>query len=278
LRVKVEGVEKIVKRIRSGLIVAGLLTTATIANAQPIMGLYVGGGRGYNSINNFSLKSQPGGGGGMTGSRFKTDGGFAGARSVGWGFGNSFRTEVEGNYRSQTIGLSGPAGVTISGGRQSSYGVMVNELHDFNIGGSIYSYLGAGVGYQVSALRGSFNSSGPLDGSQPGFGVQGIAGITIQGGGRLRTENQFNHSVIIGLRHAFNSPTMTAAVAVNKTTAAPAPAAARTYLVFFDWDRAELAPRARQINGNAAQASSKVATTRIEVSGNADRTGAAAYH
>ena len=293
------------KHIRSGLLAAASLMAVGIANAQPVNGLYVGGGLGYNVMNNFSVTGQTGVGGPLTGSSFKTDGGFVGLGSVGWGFGNGFRAEIEGNYRSQTMGLNGPAGVTISGGRQSTYGVMVNALYDFDMGGNFYPYLGAGVGYEWSAMRGSFSSGGSLGGSQGGLGVQGIAGIAVPvgppglsltaeyrmltrpgsdtnnfnvpGGGTLRTGSQFNHSAMIGLRYAFNSPTMTPAVAAAPA-AAPAPAAARTYLVFFDWDRADLSPRARQIIGDAAQASTKIATTRIEVSGNADKTGTAAYN
>jgi outer membrane protein OmpA-like peptidoglycan-associated protein len=55
-------------------------------------------------------------------------------------------------------------------------------------------------------------------------------------------------------------------------------AVARTYLVFFDWDRADLTSRAREIVAAAAQASTHVQTTRIEVSGYTDLSGTAAYN
>ena len=57
-----------------------------------------------------------------------------------------------------------------------------------------------------------------------------------------------------------------------------APTVARTYLVFFDWDRADLTDRARQIIGEAADASRTVQTTRIEVQGHADRAGTPEYN
>jgi len=60
--------------------------------------------------------------------------------------------------------------------------------------------------------------------------------------------------------------------------AAPAPAPARTYLVFFDWDKSDLTARARQIISEAAQASTHVATTKIQVNGNADTSGTPAYN
>jgi outer membrane protein OmpA-like peptidoglycan-associated protein len=59
---------------------------------------------------------------------------------------------------------------------------------------------------------------------------------------------------------------------------APAVAPTRTYLVFFDWDRADLTDRARQIVAEAAQASPHVQTTRIEVNGYTDLSGTPAYN
>ena len=65
--------------------------------------------------------------------------------------------------------------------------------------------------------------------------------------------------------------------------AAPLPPApnrdvARTYLVFFDWDRADLTDRARQIIREAANATQQVQVTRIMVSGHTDTTGTARYN
>jgi len=53
---------------------------------------------------------------------------------------------------------------------------------------------------------------------------------------------------------------------------------ARTYLVFFDWDRADLTARARQIVAEAAQASTRVQSTRIEINGYTDLSGTARYN
>jgi MtrB/PioB family decaheme-associated outer membrane protein len=57
-----------------------------------------------------------------------------------------------------------------------------------------------------------------------------------------------------------------------------APAPARTYLVFFDWDKADLTDRARQIIADAAQASAHTETTKIEVDGHADLSGTPQYN
>jgi len=91
--------------------------------------------------------------------------------------------------------------------------------------------------------------------------------------GGTESEN-YNHSVMIGLRYAFNA----APPPPPPVTPAAAPAPARTYLVFFDWDRANLTDRARQIVAEAAQNSRVANVTRIEVSGHADRSGSPQYN
>ena len=60
--------------------------------------------------------------------------------------------------------------------------------------------------------------------------------------------------------------------------AVPAAAVARSYLVFFDWDKATLTDRARQIIREAADNSPRVQYTRIEVNGYTDTSGTAHYN
>ena len=64
------------------------------------------------------------------------------------------------------------------------------------------------------------------------------------------------------------------------SAAAPAPAMqpARSYLVFFDWDKATLTDRARQIVKDAADNSAHVKYTRIEVNGYTDTSGTPQYN
>jgi outer membrane protein OmpA-like peptidoglycan-associated protein len=87
----------------------------------------------------------------------------------------------------------------------------------------------------------------------------------------------FNNAVVIGLRYAFNvAPPAPPPAPVP--VAAPAPAPSRTYLVFFDWDRADLTDRARQIISEAARNSTRVQYTRLQVNGYTDTSGAPAYN
>jgi outer membrane protein OmpA-like peptidoglycan-associated protein len=96
--------------------------------------------------------------------------------------------------------------------------------------------------------------------------------------GKAELEN-YNHSVLLGLRYAFNQPAPPPPVVAPVAPPAAAPAPARTYLVFFDWDRANLTDRARQIIAEAAQNSRTAqGVTRIEVSGHADRSGTPQYN
>ena len=62
--------------------------------------------------------------------------------------------------------------------------------------------------------------------------------------------------------------------------AAPAPvvAPARSYLVFFDWDKATLTDRARQIIKDAADNSTRCSTRGIEVNGYTDTSGTPQYN
>ena len=94
----------------------------------------------------------------------------------------------------------------------------------------------------------------------------------------FKTDDQINYSGLVGLRYALFQPAPPPPPAPPAPVAAPAPEAARTYLVFFDWDRADLTTRARQIVAEAASASTHVATTRIEVNGYTDLSGTAAYN
>jgi outer membrane protein OmpA-like peptidoglycan-associated protein len=94
--------------------------------------------------------------------------------------------------------------------------------------------------------------------------------------------SQYNHAGLIGLRYVFGieaeAPMAPAPAPAPMVQPAPTPPPARTYLVFFDWDRSDLTAAARQIVATAAQNVAKVQVTRIEVSGNADLSGTHAYN
>ena len=133
------------------------------------------------------------------------------------------------------------------------------------------------VGVPGLAITTEFRFIGQFETQNYG-GVTTIRGIsTSLPGTTVKVAAPTNESFMIGVRYAFNAappppPPMPAPVA------APAPAPARTYLVFFDWDKADLSARAHQIIAEAAQNSTRVQVTKIEVDGYADRTGTAQYN
>ncbi len=183
------------------------------------------------------------------------------------------------------------------------------DLARFGLALPVTPYVGVGAGYlwnhlaalQSNYVNGDVNRTGGTYGS---FAYQGIIGVaynilpvpglaltvdyrfigtafpdstlssnefTPYGLHKVNADvnNLVNHEVMFGLRYAFNAappPPPPAPAPV----AAPAPAPARTYLVFFDWDKSYLTPRAREIVAEAAQNSTRVQTTQIEVNGYAD--------
>jgi outer membrane protein OmpA-like peptidoglycan-associated protein len=131
-----------------------------------------------------------------------------------------------------------------------------------------------GLGGRVPglALTAEYRFYGTLEQS---LAMQRVSGPPVAGvPSSLKLENT-NHSVLLGLRYSFGAAPPPAPA---EAPVAAAPAPARTFLVFFDWDRADLTARAREIIAEAAQASTRVQTTRIEVAGHADRSGSPQYN
>ena len=267
--------------VAAAVMAAPLAIAPSTVQAQALNGVYIGAGAGVNFLTSTNVRP-PGAG------SVKSNLGVVGLGSIGYGFGNGLRVELEGNFRNQTVKNNGA-----SGNRQS-FGPMLNVLYDMDIGTSWASpYIGVGAGAQFGRLRGGGNSvsqnvaaaaQGILGVAFPITDVPGLAITTearvistlqnVRYGNADNTSPQLQVSGLIGLRYAFG----VAPAPVAAKSDVPAPAPVRTYLVFFDWDRADLTPRARQIIADAAKASTAVATTRIEVGGHADRTGTAAYN
>ena len=261
--------------LRSALLAATMVALPLAANAQPIDGLYIGGGAGVNFMQNETIKL-PGGGS----TSLKPNVGFVGLASVGYGFGNGFRAELEGNYRYNS--LSGA-----SSGNEQKYGAMGNVLYDFyGLSPMVVPYLGAGVGYEAERIsnagstKGSFAYQGiagaafPVDNNlsiTAEYRFMGLAGNRTYG--NAQSTNNYNHSLLLGLRYAFGVAPMAPVV----TTPPPA-AVSRSYLVFFDWDKSNLTERARGIIHDAAANSAKVSYTKIDVNGYTDTSGSPRYN
>ena len=303
---------------RSMLLAASILALpGALANAaEPLSGLYVGAGIGVNIMQDEQIDILSVNGNG----RVRTNAGFGGVVSTGYGFGNGLRAEIEGDYRYNSFSRTdgGTAGV---GGKEQKYGGFLNVLYDFNtLSTWVVPYVGVGVGYQAAqwtnfrlytnnfrAPNAALNAG---DATQGSFAYQGIVGdsfpvspqlsitgeyhfmglaqdrrysatqvvtigqATFASTFRVKATDDYNHTILVGLRYAFNAPP----APVMAVAAAPAPAPSRSYLVFFDWDKSNLTDRARQIIRDAADNSRKVQYTKLEVNGYTDTSGTPKYN
>jgi len=301
-------------KLRSALMAATVLAVPaialpTLAKAQPITGVYVGAGAGYDYQSNNKLTGAPGG---LGGSRAYYKGSVSGTGSVGYGLGNGLRFEVEGIYLRATDKQLKPGFIAPKfdfHGYTQKYGGFVNGLYDIDVGlPFFYPYVGAGVGYLWTDYDNASvdGTSANINGTKGSFAYQGIAGFSVPippaPGLSLTAEYHYigttskekfngsfggesasykfgpavNQTVMLGLRYAFNTPSPPPPPPAPMM--APAPAPARTYLVFFDWDKYYLTPRAKEIIAEAASNSTHVQYTQIEVNGYTDTSGTPTYN
>jgi outer membrane protein OmpA-like peptidoglycan-associated protein len=290
---------------RNALVAATMLALPLAANAQPITGLYVGGGAGANLMQNESL-SGPGRSG-----KLPSRVGPAVVVSLGYGLGNGLRAEIEGDWRYNNL-KNPTGGFTNGGGLEQKFGAMGNVLYDFvGLVPVVQPYVGVGAGYQWAKESNlhfagpGFVAAAPSD-TEGRFAYQGIVGAalpfdaapglaltaeyrfmgllggrkyagTVNGAAtRFKLDDDYNHSILVGVRYNFGQAG--AAPTAPAGSAVPASPVSRSYLVFFDWDKATLTDRARQIVSEAASNSTKVQYTRLEVNGYTDTSGTPKYN
>jgi outer membrane protein OmpA-like peptidoglycan-associated protein len=255
---------------------------------------------------------------GISGGTLQPHGGIVGLGSVGYALGNGMRFELEGNYRHAgldrtTTAFSNSGSMnTYAAMVNGLFDFDVGAPWIFPYIGGGVGYAWTNLSSQLAFTPTSFPLlSSHVDQTQGGFAFQAIGGLSfpipnVPGlsltaeyrffgiPGRetfsgvqfatvtptatpvsLRAEHQYNHSFLFGVRYAFN---VAAPVPVPPPQPPPAPQAARSYLVFFDWDKATLGDRARQIVKDAADNSTHVQYTRIEVNGYTDTSGTPRYN
>ncbi|MBW4090714.1 MAG: OmpA family protein [Proteobacteria bacterium] len=304
--------------LRTALLAATVLAAPMAAGsvaavAQPVTGPYVSLGAGVNLKQDLDIKS---GGGNL-----QSELGPAVVGALGYGLGNGFRAEIEGNYYNNKFNkVGGASGYSAAGGHEQLFGVMVNGYYDFNgLIPMVTPYIGLGAGYEwaneqglkaygpagsfsaANDSKGSFAAQAIVGASMPLAAIPGLSltaeyrfmaligdrtysGTTTPSVGApyassVKVGNDYNHTFLLGVRYDFGAPPPPMApAAAPAPMAAPAPAPARSYLVFFDWDKATLTGRARQIIHEAADNSTHVQYTQIEVNGYTDTSGSAKYN
>jgi outer membrane protein OmpA-like peptidoglycan-associated protein len=199
-------------------------------------------------------------------------------------------------------------------GGANTYGFLVNGIYDLPLGLPVSPYLGAGVGYEWTQLNSDVRGSGSsVSGTAGSFAYDLVAGVAypvaavpglsltaeyrfsqlvqsrsyavsnptyFSGSEKLKLGQISMHEILFGVRYQLcNAPAEPAVAPATAAApmAAPAPVA-KTYLVFFDWDKALLTPRAVQIIAEAASDSKSQNVTTLDVSGYTDTSGTAVYN
>jgi OmpA-OmpF porin, OOP family len=300
-------------KFRNTLVAATILAMPLAAKAQPISGLYIGGGAGVNIMLDENIQANGRGLASNTG-HISSHVGPAVDLSVGYGLGNGLRLELEGDYRYNSF--SGSSGALHAGGQEQKMGPMFNAVYDFvGLIPYVTPYIGVGAGYQwaketnlhasgggllataASNTEGEFAYQGIIGASLPLAGVpglsltadyrfMGLAGSRNYSGSitngavtvpaTIKLSSDYNNTVMVGFRYVFGVAPAPAPAPVP--VAVPPSPVSRSYLVFFDWDKADLTDRARQIVSEAAANSTKVQYTRLEVNGYTDTSGTPKYN
>ncbi|HEY4173947.1 MAG TPA: OmpA family protein [Rhodopila sp.] len=297
---------------RSALLAAVAVALPLAAQAQPVSGFYIGGAAGYNLPENPPVPGGhilPGGGfagfgsvgyGLGNGFRFELEGSYRKAPlpSVSDGAISS----NTGHFRTYGImanalfdfDIGAPWVYPYAGGGVGYASSRFSRLRTFaaaeapllnqdinQVQGSFAFQAIGGLAFPIPGVPGlsataEYRFFG-VPGSETFQGIDTFAGSGGTAPVSVKILHQYDHSFLIGLRYAFGAAPPPAPLAPGPV-AVPAPAPARSYLVFFDWDKATLTTRAQQIVREAAVGSTKVQYTRIDVNGYTDTSGTRQYN
>jgi outer membrane protein OmpA-like peptidoglycan-associated protein/outer membrane protein W len=297
-------------KLRLALAAATCLALPLAAHAQPVTGPYVSLEGGTSIANPGGFENRTAG----TSGKITYKNSYAAATAVGYGFGDGFRVELNADFNRNTVhkfSYNG-GGAALASGGLNTYGPMVNALYDIDVGLPIFPYVGAGVGYQwqkfVNPARSTFDGVGGTRGSFAyniiagvAYPLPGVPGLSLTGeykftqlvesrnyhdydaapaGTWIHIGQDSSHTFLLGLRYQiFNPPPAPPpAPPVAAAPPPPAPLPARTFLVFFDWDKYNLTPRATEIISEAASDSKTSSVTTLDVSGYTDTSGTPDYN
>jgi outer membrane protein OmpA-like peptidoglycan-associated protein len=287
-----------------GLMGIALLICATPAGAQPD-GWYLGIGAGWSTLDPVKAKLDPPFG--PASGNLTLNDTAAVHLDVGYKFKVPIRVEAEIQYADfdadhlkvaglPTTNLTGDAAVT---------SFFANAIYDIPLSRHFTFNIGAGIG--VAQLDPSISGAAAngLHDSDTAFTWQAIAGFTVPLGKRFEVEadyryqglgntnhtffNGFNspislknktiQSVMLNLRWYMEAPPSSPPVEAPPPPPPPAsPSPVKTFIVFFDFDKADLSDEAVEVVAQATQAAKSTGTVRVLVTGHTDTVGSAAYN
>jgi len=294
------------KHYSMGAVAAGALAlalSATGAQAQD-PGAYISGGAGWSLPQDSDFS-----GGGVSSADLEN--GWNGVLGLGYGFASGFRGEVEGGYHRNNV--DDINGVSASG-HFRAWSLMGNVYYDFrNMLGSVTPYVGAGLGgARVHADGITPVGASSVSDDDTSLAWQLMAGVAMPlaeqlegtlgyryfaapnldyntAAGASIDSDYRTHSVMVGLRYSFGAPAKPEPVRAAAPAPAPAPVVApapqpapppvaRQYLVFFDFDKADLTQQAMGILQTASTNAKGLTQVKIRATGHADRSGSDAYN
>jgi OmpA-OmpF porin, OOP family len=240
----------------------------TPGQANP--GFYIGGEGGLNWLLSNNSNS------------YNT--GYAVGGKIGYDFVGP-RVELEGLYRNNQGSGVVPFGngAAFVNGQINQISVMANLLYDFAPGATITPYVGAGAG--IAFIDPSLSAGCTMCSTQ--FAYQGILGLAwnIDQSFRVSLDGRYygttnggtnyqnnNIGVMLGLTYKFGAPE-----AAPPPPPSPTPQAT-SFMVFFDWDRADLSQQALATIQQAAQAFKQKGSARITATGHTDTSGPENYN
>ena len=266
--------------IKTALVTAALLALPAVSQAQSLQypGFYVGAEGGGNWMFQTNAATPFG----TSGTIYPSTGWVAGGM-VGYDFIGP-RVEIEGVHRDVQS--------TVGGGPFNAFGmskgdtaIMANVLYDFNAGGTIVPYVGAGAGIafvRTAALNVATDSTQ--------FAYQAILGVgyNIDTMFRVNLDARYYGTTspnFVGNTYSNNniSAMLSLQVKFGAPSAPPPPpptpvAQAPSFMVFFDWDRSNLSQQALTTIQQAANAFKTKGNARITATGHTDTSGPEAYN
>jgi len=292
---------------------AAIVASSTSFATEP--GAYLGVGVGLHMPSGTTGGLQIPSGASPVRTTYDFEKGLIGVGALGYKWDNSFRTELEMGYRQADFDrINGSSALGI----QKVLALSGNLLYDFDNASSLTPYLGVGLGVSSNKWKRAVITGMPmLDSRTTALQVQGIAGVSMKISDRVEGfadyryiaagKNRYNssprgsivtgvndrsHNILIGLRFALNAPRTAPVVEAPRASPPPppppppapppvvsaAPPVPQKFLVFFDFDRANLGEDSRRIVSEAAAYAKKNGKVRIGATGHADTAGSPAYN
>lgn len=287
---------------------AAAIALVAPANAAHFNGWYVGLEGGANWVEDWDHVLFSTGGEGpttTTNASASFDTGWAALATVGYGFSNNFRAELEVGYRDNDGDgyTTGGAPTTLTADL-SEVTFMANVLYDIPLGSSLSLSVGAGAGADFAEMDFRTAAASVSD-DHWSFAYQGIAGVNFAltqntalflNYRYLRvTDPEFDprptftffvegddivkHTATVGLRYAFGATPEPVVYVEPPPPPPPEPAAPpKEFMVFFGHNKANLVPEALKVIREAAAAAKQFGSANIRVVGHADRSGSTRYN